>query len=368
MEGPARVTVGCSAQLRIRSAWSGALTVLILLLIPFASIAQEMGKLSILGVPADPAMQSMGTNEWALYLSGDIDAKAGERLEDYILHNKVPARSWAILNSPGGSVVGGMELGRVIRKYQLRTDVAARKANSSSTFDYDVGACYSSCTLAYVGGYFRFLHTGSHFGIHRFAFTSPQANGTDLAQVTSALIVEYLRSMDIDPDLFTLSTTAGPDQIYEPSREKLTTLNVVTDGFNKPKWSIESNNGLLYLKGERDTEYGINKFILSGMVLHIIFDPQRHDEEALSAPAHTLMIDNQEYRITAAWKKIMNGWFNSEYVLTMQQLVAIGSAKTVGVIVQSAYGAPLFLGFDSMPFEDGANKLVGLMRSCSFAQ
>jgi hypothetical protein len=357
-----------------------SLTVLFLLILWVASTAsaREIGQLNILGVPEPPEMQMFTGNAWALYLGGDIDTNAAERLENYIVQHKVPAESWAILNSPGGSLFGGMALGNIIRKYRLRTDVGARGTNATRTLDYGVGGCYSACTLAYVGGSFRFLHDGSHFGIHRFAFSSPQENGVrenqmDVAQVASAAIVAYLRSMDIDTDLFTLSTKAGPTEIYEPSLPELQKLNVVTNGFNKPKWTIESNNGLLYLKGERDTVYGINKLLMfcppkSSMILHIIFDAQGHDNELMSFTAHSLVIDDQEYPITSEWKKIEHGWFNSEYVLTTQQLLAIGSSKSVGVIVQGGYGAPVFLGFNSMPFEDGAKKLIGLLRSCSFAQ
>ena len=383
------VALACAISMAIRSewntyrhrmadrpfVWSGAIAALLLPALSFvqSSLAQETTKMDIVGVPEDPKLQPFMGNAWALYLDGRIDSDAGKRLEDYILQHKVPAESWAVLNSPGGSLFGGMELGTVIRKYNLRTDVGVRTKQSSRTYDYEAGGCYSSCTLAYIGGSFRFLHDGSHFGIHRFAFSSPQENGIDLAQVASASIVAYLRSMDIDTDFYTLSTTAGPAEIYEPSLQELQKLNVVTNGFNKPKWTIESNNGLLYLKGERNTVYGINKLIMfcppkSRMILHVIFDAQRHDKELLSFPAHSLVIDDQEYPITSEWKEMANGWFNSEYILTTQQLLAIGRAKSVGVIVQGGYGAPVFLGFNNMPFEDGAAKLVGLLRSCSFGQ
>jgi hypothetical protein len=203
--------------------WSGTIAALFLPLLSFVQspLAQETTKLDIVGFPEDQKLQAFMGNAWALYLNGPIDNNAGQRLEDYILQHKVPTESWAVLNSPGGSLFGGMELGRVIRKYNLRTDVGARTKQSSRTYDYEAGGCYSACTLAYVGGSFRFLHDGSHFGIHRFAFSSPQENGIDLAQVASASIVAYLRSMDIDTDLFTLSTTARPSEIYEPSLQEL---------------------------------------------------------------------------------------------------------------------------------------------------
>lgn len=216
------------------------------------SFGQATDELTVLGLPQDPKFKFLVGNAWAIYLNGKIDLKAGVRLEEYVEQKDVPNNSFVFLNSPGGSLFGGMELGTVIRKHRFRTDVGIRKDDPSHIFSSDPGGCYSACTLAFMGGVFRFLQKGSHFGIHRFAFVSPQSNGMDVAQVASAAVVAYLRSMDIDTDLFTLSTAAGPDEIFEPSLDELKKLNVVTDGFNKPTWSIESNNGILYLKGERD--------------------------------------------------------------------------------------------------------------------
>jgi hypothetical protein len=110
--------------------------------------------------------------------NGEIKADAGARLEQFIVANKVPGRSMVILNSPGGSLAGGMALGRVLRKYDLRTDVGVQKAGER---EHVPGSCFSSCTLAYVGGTFRFLTRGSQFGVHRFAFTKPQQREADMS-------------------------------------------------------------------------------------------------------------------------------------------------------------------------------------------
>jgi hypothetical protein len=353
--------------------WQSSLATLLLVFFSLGStVAQEPGKLNIIGIPQQSNLQPIIANAWALYLDGEIDFKAAERLESYLIQNDVPPNSWAILNSPGGSLYGGIEIGNVIRKHELFTDVGTLKAKRESNFDYDPGGCYSACTLAYVGGRFRFLRDGSHFGIHRFAYPSQLENPIDVAQVTSASIVGYLQSMDIDPELFRLSTTAAPQGIYEPPRQDLERLNVVNNGFYKPKWSVESNKGLLYLKGERDTMYGINKFIMyctsSGMMLHIIFDPHGHEDEALMFAAHSLVIDGKLYPLTPVDKQVANGWFNSEYILTPQLLLTIQHAKSVGLAIQMIAGAPVFLGFKNMPFEDGANKLVGLLNDCGSAQ
>ena len=270
-----------------------------------------------------------------------------------------------------------MELGRVIRKYSLRTDVGERIKEKTGKYFKNYtsvpAGCYSACTLAYAGGTFRFLKSGSHLGVHRFAFTTPppQEGAVDIAQIASASIVSYLREMDVDPDFFTLSTKAGSSEIYEPSRPLLEKLNVVNNGWLQPKWSIESTSGFIYLKGERDSWFGINKFIMlcpekSTMVLHIIFDPQGRQDEVMGLPAHSLVIDGQPQPISPIKKSIENGWFNGEYALTPQQVTSIRRATSVGVILQAVYGAPVFLGFDKMPLKDGSNKLGGLLNSCGF--
>jgi hypothetical protein len=215
----------------------------------FTSFAEELQKISIVGVPPDRKLEFAVGNAWAIYLDGPITLGDAKRLEQYIVQHHIPAESWAILNSPGGNLLEGMELGRIIRKYFLRTDIGRRKPNSSRRFDSIGGGCYSACTLAYVGGSFRFLKSDSHFGIHRFAFSSPQKNESDIAQMASASIVAYLRSMDIDPDLFTLSTKAGSAEMYEPSKDDLEKLNVVTNGFNRlPGQPVDAT---LYPEGER---------------------------------------------------------------------------------------------------------------------
>jgi hypothetical protein len=117
-----------------------------------------------------------------------------------------PSRQW--------KNVAGMELGRVIRKYRLRTDVGTKKPSSErGAREVVPGYCYSACALAYLGGSFRFLMKDSRYGVHRFAFENPAPQHADLAQIVSAAIVEYIRSMDVDTKLFSLSVVAGKDSV-----------------------------------------------------------------------------------------------------------------------------------------------------------
>ena len=93
-------------------------------------------------------------------------------------------------------------------------------------------------------------------------------------------------------------------------------------------------------------------------------DPQGHDKELMNWSAHSLVIDGKAYPIQPVQKFVKNGWFNSFYSLNSAQVKRILAATNVGVTVQLAYGAPLMLGFDSMPFAEGREKFVGLLNLC----
>jgi hypothetical protein len=354
------------------STMRAVLTLLLMLLMTYAALAQTR-PLSISGFPAAPKewRRILGSH-WYVYVDGEIDGDAGKRLDAFIEAEGVPYTSTVILNSPGGSLVGGMELGRVIRKHNLSTNVGVQKVDGTGARSYEPGVCMSACTLAYLGGRFRFLSGGSRYGVHRFYFSTSIVQEADVAQVLSAMVVNYLKEMDIDTELFALTTTAGRTEIVEPTRPKLEALRVVNNGFTEPKWTVEGGS-FLYLKGERDTVYGVNKFILlcdRGAVvqLHIIFDPQGREEEVMGFRAHSLVIDGKDEPISPAGKSIQNGWFNAHYRLSSKQVRAVRSATSVGLIVRGSYEAPIFLGFNNMRFQEASSKLQGLLNTCGYAR
>jgi hypothetical protein len=169
---------------------------------------------------------------------------------------------------------------------------------------------------------------------------------------------------------FNLSTKAGADEIYEPPRALLEKLSVVNNGLGQTTWSVESKQGMIYLKGERNTQYGINKFLMlcipsKGIFLHMIFDPQGRQDEVINIHAHSLVIDMQDEPVTPIKAEIINGWFNADYQLTDDQVNRISGAHSVGVILRWTYEGPIFLGFNAMPFADGSEKLAGVVNSCS---
>jgi hypothetical protein len=321
--------------------------------------------------PDRPTNAAMGVHAWRIYASGPIDEDADKRLEEVIQNNKIPRGSDIYLHSGGGSLVGGMKLGNVMRKYLLHSNVGQLDLSAKDQGSPKPGNCYSACAMAYLGGEYRFLMTGSAYGIHRFYLDKQTKQDADLAQMMSAMVVEYIRSMGASTEIFTIASRAGRDEIVTPSQEELVRLNVVNNGSKPAKWTIESIPDGIYLKGEQQASNGINKFMITcapgeHVGLYAIFDAGMNGEDAMNFNAETLMVDSTKISLAGRResKKIVNGKMNLSYAVDAAILNAISKARTVGIWLQPTPEAATHLGFENMPFDEGRAKLPGFLQVC----
>src|SRR4051812_37253308 len=154
----------------------------------------------------------MGDIGWNLFGDGQIDGQSSTRLSDFLTENKVPSHSSLTLHSGGGSLEGGMALGRVIREHGLHTYIGQK--GNWEPFGYWKtlpGHCMSAAALAFLGGEFRFVGEGNQFGVHRFTLGPNEIDREGRAQVQSAAVIEYIRSMDVNTELFTLASETPAD-------------------------------------------------------------------------------------------------------------------------------------------------------------
>jgi hypothetical protein len=270
-------------------------------------------------IPPDQLIEKfMGNHAWTIYATGEIDAEAGKRLAKLIADKHIPAASLLYLHSPGGSLLGGMELGRVIRANLLFTYIG--QFNAATKPQSKPGYCYSACALAFLGGEYRYLPKGSVYGVHRFFWKESSAGNADVAQIVSAAVVEYIKSMGVDTKIFALASQAGSTEAVTPSSDELLALNVINEGRKPVKWTIESLTGAIYLKGEQETALGMNKFMLTcpargSMELYVIFDAGKNTDEVMSWQTNWLFVDGGQMEIDDRLleKKVLNGWINLSY-------------------------------------------------------
>src|SRR5262245_12751981 len=129
---------------------------------------------------------------------GPIEPGDAERLRSLVTltylqwHGLVRFGATLNLNSPGGSVVGAIELANAIRERRLMTHVAAE------------AECYSACTIAFLGGTKRTVL--GKFGIHAMSMArgaDAQGNDLDNVQFLSGTLMTVAQSLVGDARLIT---------------------------------------------------------------------------------------------------------------------------------------------------------------------
>lgn len=127
-----------------------------------------------------------------------------------------------VLNSPGGSVVDALAMGRLIREKNLATEVEPGKY------------CASSCPLMFAGGVERRAGDKAIIGVHQVAAIATTANGPpprdemSMAQKISALCQRYLGDMGISLQVWVHAMETPHDKLFVFRPDELKSLNLAT--------------------------------------------------------------------------------------------------------------------------------------------
>ena len=126
-----------------------------------------------------------------------------------------------VLNSPGGSVVDALAMGRLIRQKNISTEVEAGKY------------CASSCPLVFAGGVERRAGDKAVIGVHQVAAiatatNSPPRDEMSMAQKISALCQRYLGDMGINLQVWVHAMETPHDKLFVFKPDELKSLNLVT--------------------------------------------------------------------------------------------------------------------------------------------
>lgn len=167
------------------------------------------------------------------------------------------------LNSPGGSLVSGIMLGQIIRERRLSTSVARTipEPHAPELKTTAPGKCASACAFAFLGGVTRDT-IGGDVGVHQFyqdiALKDPTAkvfDALDLSrqQMLSAMLVDYVFRMGVDPRFVSIASTVPPTQIHWLSADQAKDLKVAYRPEAFEAWKIEPwGNGLVAVSQTQD--------------------------------------------------------------------------------------------------------------------
>jgi len=228
-----------------------------------------------------------------VYLDGTIDADAPDRLSTALEGIAGQMAIW--LNSPGGNLFAGMELGRIIRKHRARTHIIDHRTLLP-------GECYSACALAFLGGVYRFNDNAARYGVHRASLSVRSPRGdVDEGRDLSTAIGTYIREMGADVRLLDLWMKAGPDEMYVLTQQQMKDLRVADNGRKPPTWSLVTTPRGRVLRGQQATTDGAGTVSFScddkQTLLGSVYEAAgQADAIAAGKWVHLLTIDRHEER------------------------------------------------------------------------
>lgn len=186
------------------------------------------------GGVADPCRDPDTCLAW-INAKGDITDKTTADFVAY-LKNHPFEPTIVRFDSPGGSLSGGIQLGKIIRKLGYSTQ---------ATF------CASACTYAFMGGVERSLvGDGAKIGVHRFyqnaAVFEPsikQFSGEDLdaTQKIMAGLMLYGVEMGVDLRLVAMTAEAGPGEMRWLSKQEALDLKLTFQPNKWLPWRVEGD-------------------------------------------------------------------------------------------------------------------------------
>jgi hypothetical protein len=253
--------------------------------------------------------------------------------------SNLPQGTWVAFSSPGGSLVGGLKLGLLIREMGFNTTISAT--------DYSPPNCFSACAYAFVGGISRHLSEGSKYGLHQFKGTE-KAIGDGESQKISATIANYLDRMGVDRHLLDYAQVTASDKVAILTLAQAKLLKVDNTGQSPfPRWRLEatSSGQLIAINNPASVsgkppvtlalvqlpkQSGADKKSVESKPVFLIF--YKSDDANLFSRKvdHQLLIYQKSYSLQQAeeWQRKPNG-YQASFIVSNDALEALYQAPEV---------------------------------------
>jgi hypothetical protein len=221
----------------------------------------------------------------AIFGDGDFTADTPAALRAFLARSTYTPDTIVYLNSLGGDLGAGIEVGKILREAHLNTGVArnTRDPDQAGSIDLHVnsriypGYCISACTLAFLGGVSRHVETGATYAVHQVSMNCvdrrkaraqfpwitvpnvtycPELNeALSMVQIANGAVVEYVRSMGADPIFLNEMAKAGPNTINALTEEQLNAYRI-NFTMKTESWSYETDaQGQFFLRHTQGDEW-----------------------------------------------------------------------------------------------------------------
>ena len=171
---------------------------------------------------------------------GDITSNTPAAFQRYIEQHGKP--HLIIFNSAGGSLVAGIDLGRLIRASGATTAIGETRSlqgDLSHFSETHPGICASACAFAFMGGVERWVGDNNRLGVHQFYSATPGDIQSDTVQKLVGLTLIHAIQMGIDPAVIVAASGTSSEQMYWFQKEELASLDLDTSKSSTMPWRLE---------------------------------------------------------------------------------------------------------------------------------
>jgi hypothetical protein len=256
------------------------------------------------------AMRIDGKSTW-ISAEGEITAETPEVFEKFLSSTTLWKNQKISIDSPGGSLIAGIKLGEIIRRYNLNVGVG-KSVKDGSFSRAEPGSCASACVLAFVGGVERYVNAPSKLGVHQFSidfksiYGSRAVSADDLernlvsSQLTIGLITSHLIKMGIDLGVLTLMTKTSPSEIRWLTDDEMKTFKVTFNAKQFTPWAIEPyKNGLVAFSRSENNAHQLTLFCTNKQLKFRLLatgSPYKNDDLVSFNKVETMQIAGKEIK------------------------------------------------------------------------
>lgn len=201
-----------------RSIFLGVVALVAVLCAPVTSASANVRCSSISGLSYNSPMKFCMRSDIYVAAVGEITSRTPEDLIAFL--RRVTASGLqphsVTFHSPGGSLVGGIGLGRIIRTLELDTHVG------------EASRCTSACMLAFIGGWSRKVTHDGRIGNHQIRNALTEIGSIEGIQDLIAYLSDYHREMNVSPLAVNAAMSRRSHEMYWYSREERNEWGIVT--------------------------------------------------------------------------------------------------------------------------------------------
>lgn len=267
---------------------------------------------------------------------GQIDKDTPKQFKSFA--QDFPRGTWVAVSSPGGNLIGGMQLGLAIRELGFNTTIG--------NTDHSPPDCLSACAYAFAGGVSRKLTPGSRYGLHQFRGLEQAINAEDTQKI-SATLAKYLDAMGVDRRLLDYAQMTTSDKVTVLTLTQAQLLKVDTEGQTSyARWKVEVtpdskllaiNSSLFTVGSQIPITLGIMPVPgQSNKVACLIYYKSKDAAAFNNNNPHRMMIGKEDYPLIAAgsWQE-KTGGYQATFVIPDNLLNALLQASDDTVVTLS---------------------------------